>query len=346
MSAPDAKPDSAPPVPQAGEVLTLDDVRKADFTGVTPLGVLGFPIKHSVSPQMHNAALKVLAETDPKFKTWRYYRIEVPPEKLKEALDLLAEKGFLGLNLTIPHKVLALEWVNVRNEMGTVAGAVNTLVRKGDVWSGFNTDGVGFAYVVSQAPLRAPLPRNYVVILGAGGAARAIAAVSVVVGCRGIFIGNRSKDRLDELLGQLQSVNEKVRPPDGRISIHGFDLNDAANQELPADSLIVNATSLGLKPDDPSPIDLSIFSVNAKVFDTTYGKHRSNLLLQADALGMKSSGGLPMLVEQGHEALFIWIREYGKVAPNEDIRALLAMSAAAYDAIGMPPVHNLLNNTI
>jgi shikimate dehydrogenase len=324
----------APPIPKAGEVLTLDDVRAADFSSVTPLAVLGWPIKHSVSPQMHNAALAELAKTDPKFASWRYYRIEVPPERLKEALDLLAAKGFIGLNLTVPHKVMALEWVNVNDEMGYASGAVNTLFRKNGFWLGYNTDCVGFASAVNKT-LSEPIVGRDLIVLGAGGASRAICAISIVLGCRSLYIGNRSKDRLDDLLTQLAKVNQTRN--ERHIPISGFDISQPLAANLPKNALIINATKLGLNTDDPSPIDLSVFGKDALVFDTTYGKHRSALLKQADLLGIRASGGIPMLVEQGHMSLFkYWL---GNVPGQDNSRCLLAMENAAYKALVTPNPH-------
>jgi shikimate dehydrogenase len=317
--------DKAPPIPGPGEVLTLEDVAKADFTGVTPLGVLGYPIKHSVSPQMHNAALAVLAKTDPKFANWRYYRIEVPPERLKEALDLLAAKGFIGLNLTIPHKVLAMQWVKVADSVSAISGAVNTLLRNNGEWLGANTDGGGLANAVSQKPLSVNLYNSDVVLLGAGGAARAIAAICLAKRCKSLWIGNRSVARLDELMAQL-------READSGGVMHAFDLSHAAEADLPRNPLVINATSLGLKPDDPSPIDLSLFGPDTRVFDTTYGKHRSSLLLQAEELGIPAVNGTLMLVLQGAGSLGVWAKTQIGLPPSE----FWAMFNAAHDALGIP----------
>jgi shikimate dehydrogenase len=287
-------------VPQAGATLTLDEVAAADFSGVTPLAVLGWPIRHSVSPQMHNAALAELAKADARFASWRYYRVEVPPEKLKEALDLLAAKGFLGLNLTIPHKVIALEHVRVADMLGLSAGAVNTLLRKDGQWMGYNTDGTGIKAALASQPFGIRhLDEVDVVLLGAGGAARAIAAICLASACKSLWIGNRSLERLDELLEQMKSFA-------GRGILHGFDIAMAEEAGLPRKALVINATSLGLKPEDASPINLSLFDAGTMVFDTTYGRHKCALLQQAESLGMAASDGLPMLVQQGLGALDEW----------------------------------------
>ncbi|MFA5256696.1 MAG: shikimate dehydrogenase, partial [Opitutales bacterium] len=285
--------------PDAGATLTMDEVRRADFSGITPLAVLGWPIRHSVSPQMHNAALAVMAKDDPRFDSWRYYRVEVPPDQLEEALTLLAAKGFRGLNLTIPHKVEALRYAAKVHPMAMLSGAVNTLKLQDGVWTGFNTDGTGLELAVRGEPLNDLLHDRDVVMLGAGGAARAIGAICLMSHCRSLWIGNRSADRLAELVDKLRHVDK-----DGRM--RSFDLTQAATAGLPKDALIINATSLGLKSTDPSPIHLSIFTDKAAVFDTTYGRHASALLMEAATRHIRASNGLPMLVWQGAAALRIW----------------------------------------
>ncbi|HNX04776.1 MAG TPA: shikimate dehydrogenase [Opitutales bacterium] len=310
-------------------MLTLDQVRAADFSGVTPLAVLGYPIKHSVSPQMHNAALAVLARSDPKFSNWRYYRIEVPPERLKEALDLLAAKGFLGLNLTIPHKVEVLEFLKSKHSSSNVYGSANTLAFSPDGWEGYNTDGVGFVEAVLSPPISFFSRSDDVVLVGAGGAARAVGAELLRNDSRP-YICNRGLVRLNEVVRVLS-----VSFP--RADIHKFDLAHPPS-DLPRAPLVVNVTSLGLKADDPSPIDLSLFGPGTRVFDTTYGRHRSALLKQADALGFPASNGLPMLVHQGARSLSLWIAEFKDkgLPPN----AAAAMFVAAYSALGITPPHN------
>ena len=324
MDNPDLRKSPVTAAPDAGATLTLDEARNADFSGVTPLAVLGWPIGHSVSPQMQNAALAELAKRDATFASWRYYRIEVPPEKLKEALDLLAAKGFAGLNLTIPHKVLALDFVRVADMLALSAGAVNTLSRRENAWVGRNTDGTGIKAALTEAPfgLR-DLENTDIVLLGAGGAARAIAAICLASACKSLWIGNRSIERLDELLDQMRGFAAKG-------VLHGFDLAGAEETPLPRKALVINATSLGLKPEDAAPVDLSLFETGTMVFDATYGRHKSALLKQAETRGFPASNGLPMLVHQGIGALDDWTD--GRAGRNPTVTKL--MFKAAGEALG------------
>ena len=123
------------PALPADPILTLDDLPGWSFRG-TALAVLGQPIAHSVSPAMHNAALAELARTQPRFADWRYFRFEVPPARLAEALPRLHAAGFHGLNLTVPHKVLAFDLVPEKDPAAAAVGAINTLGRTAAGWRG------------------------------------------------------------------------------------------------------------------------------------------------------------------------------------------------------------------
>src|SRR4051812_17797164 len=125
-------------------VFTFSDLERWSFSG-TALAVLGHPIKHSVSPLMHNAALAEMAARDPRFASWKYFRFDIPPEDLAPALKLFYTKKFLGLNLTVPHKILAFSQVPQIDPAARPIQAVNTLRWEEAGWRGFNTDGYGLA---------------------------------------------------------------------------------------------------------------------------------------------------------------------------------------------------------
>lgn len=145
---------------------TLQDLHELDFPG-TPLAVLGYPVKHSVSPAMHNAAIAVLQEQASRFRDWQYYRFEIEPERLAEALPLFHRKNFLGLNLTVPHKIIAMDLVQGVSADGQRIGAVNTLVWDELGYDGFNTDGYGIKTGL-QVDLAVELPGAHVMLLGSG----------------------------------------------------------------------------------------------------------------------------------------------------------------------------------
>ena len=154
-------------------VFTLADLAAWSRPG-TSLAVLGHPIKHSISPPMHNAALAELARAHPRFTDWQYVRFEIHPADLPRALDLLHAKQFRGVNLTVPHKIIAFDRVAEIDPAARPVGAVNTLRWTERGWHGFNTDGYGLAAAVRET-LDLDLTGAPIVLLGAGGAARGAA---------------------------------------------------------------------------------------------------------------------------------------------------------------------------
>ncbi|MCF3651239.1 shikimate dehydrogenase [Synoicihabitans lomoniglobus] len=269
-------------------VLTLADLDTWSFKG-TALAVLGHPIKHSISPPMHNAALAEMANSDDRFTTWRYFRFDVPPADLSLALDRLHAAGFHGLNLTVPHKVLAFDTIAQVDPTAQPIGAVNTLQRTAAGWHGYNTDGYGLATAV-QETLGIQLFDTPIVLLGAGGAARGAAVECLAQGCASLHIVNRTTANREALLSQLA-------PLAGGIPLQG---------EIPAEALVINATSAGLKPDDPLPVDLTTLPRPVGVFDMIYNPAETPLLTAAKTHAIPTANGLAMLVHQGARSLEIW----------------------------------------
>lgn len=278
------------------EVLTLEDLKTWNREGVS-LAVLGHPIKHSVSPAMHNAALADMARAQPAFAAWKYFRFDVPPEQLAEALSRLHAAGFHGLNLTVPHKVLAVDLVTEIDPSAQAIGAVNTLRRTATGWRGFNTDGYGLAAALREE-LGVSLAGANVVLLGAGGAARGAAVECLQQKCATLWIANRTRANLDALLTAL-------RPLAGAIPLHGFDPAEPPAAIL-SGAVVINATSAGLKRGEPAPIALRRLPAGAKVYDMIYNPPQTSLLRDAAALGLPHANGLSMLVHQGARALEIW----------------------------------------
>ena len=292
---------------------TLADLRAWSRTG-TWLAVVGHPIKHSLSPTMHNAALAQLAASDPRLADWRYTRFDIDPSDLPEALTLFREKRFRGLNLTVPHKVIAFDRVTDIDSAARPIGAINTLLLTDAGWCGFNTDSFGVATAL-HADLGVTLPGADVVLLGAGGAARGAAVEFLRQGVASLWIANRTRANLATLLAEL-------RPLAGAIALHGFSPMEIP-ADLPAGSVIVNATSAGLRADDPSPIPLASLPRPRAVFDMIYNPPRTPLLVDADRLGIRNSNGLAMLVHQGARALGLWT---GALVPDK-VMHLAALAA-------------------
>jgi shikimate dehydrogenase len=286
----------------ADPVLTLAELETWTFPG-TALAVLGHPIKHSISPAMHNAALAELARTDKKFANWKYFRFDVPPEDLPRALELLRAKKFRGLNLTVPHKVIAFDLIASGQIPGVIdsaaqpIGAVNTLLATEKGWQGFSTDGHGLATGIRE-DLGLAIANSDIILLGAGGAARSAAVECLQRGCRSLWIANRTLANLDALLKALEPVASN-------IPVHGFDPQDPP-AELPTSAIVINATSAGLRASDAPPANLVQFPKPTGVYDMIYNPPQTKLLVQAETLGISNSNGLSMLIHQGARALSHW----------------------------------------
>jgi shikimate dehydrogenase len=301
--------------PPADTVLTLDHLSRWSFAG-TALAVLGHPIAHSLSPVIHRAALAELGRARGDYRSWDYFRFDVPPEQLREALDRLRARAFRGLNLTVPHKVLARDLIREIAPDAADYGAVNTLVNTPDGWRGTNTDGYGLAAAVREE-LGIDLAGTVVVLLGAGGGARGAAVECLRRGCAALWIANRTRAHLETLLAQL-------RPLAGPVPLQGFD-PASPPAGLPPGALVVNATSVGLHPDDPAPIDLARLPLPAGVYDMIYRPSTTALLRQGAALGVRQANGLAMLVHQGAKSLEIWTG----VPPERTVPAMMRAARAA-----------------
>ena len=281
--------------------LLIDDVVPLPDNHVG-LAVLGSPIEHSISPQIHSSALRELSITHPRFVNWSYTKIQVESSDLPLALPHLARCGYLGLNLTIPHKVDVLPLLESVDQEARNIGAVNTLFYDCEKWNGFNSDGYGLEKALNHT-LGISLGSAKVLILGAGGAARAAAAQALSLQCNQIWMGNRSLSRLKILEKKLGET---------------FDLSGFSTFELSKipvelssveDLIIINATSLGLNQCDVLPISLSDFHSTTRVYDMIYNPPQTRLLAEAVNLDMPCENGLSMLVHQAARSLSIWTKQ-------------------------------------
>ncbi|MDO8543792.1 MAG: shikimate dehydrogenase [Opitutaceae bacterium] len=298
-------------------VHTLADLEAWSRPG-TSLAVLGHPIKHSISPAMHNAALAEAAKSDPRFADWRYFRFDVPPDDLPRALEVLHAQQFRGVNLTVPHKVLAFDRVAEMDAAARPVGAVNTLRWQKSGWHGFNTDGYGLVSAVREC-LDLELGDAHIVLLGAGGAARGAAVECLQRKCRSLWLGNRTRENLKPLFNLLWPIAHGV-------PLHGF-VPASVPADLPADALVINATSAGLHDTDHPPIDLALLPRPAAVFDMIYNPPETRLLRQAAFLALPHANGRSMLVHQGALALEIWSGLDAKLTAPTMARAAAAALA-------------------
>jgi len=279
------------------------------------LGVIGDPVAHSASPPMHNAALQA-CKIDA-----AYCRLHILPGELSAALRLLPEKGFIGINCTIPHKAAVLAAVDEVDDHALRAGGVNTVrVGPGGKLQGFSTDGLGLERAILDQ-FGVELRDLRVLVLGAGGGAgHAVARHCAATRVRHLALANRTVEKLHAMQEAIAAVY-----PRESLSVHPW--TDAAlAKALEGSDLVVNCSSLGMKPDDPSPISASLLRPRHYVYDTIYTSARTPLMRAADEAGARSANGLDMLLHQGAISFEMWFQ---REAPLEIMRAALVKFAAA-----------------
>jgi len=274
--------------------------------------VIGWPISHSRSPTMHGYWLE------------RYgidgvmVPLAVAPADLDLALKALARMGFVGANVTLPHKAACLGLVDEAEAAARAIGAVNTIVvGKDHRLLGSNTDGLGFI-----AHLRASVPAwradaGPVVVLGAGGAARAVVYALLDAGVRQIRLLNRTAAKATRLAGDFRPLAKAVIEP------LPWDMRQAA---LDGAGLLVNATSLGMEGQPPLDLALERLAPSAAVADIVYAPLKTDLLRSAEARGHVIVDGLGMLIEQARPGFRAWFGREPEV--TADLRARLAADIA------------------
>ncbi len=291
-------------------VYTLADLRnwREATTDAKPplrLAVIGDPVAHSKSPQMHNPALAAVGIDA------AYTRLHILPGEVEECLRLLPKAGFIGINCTIPHKGAVLAAVDSADETARRAGGVNTVIVQPDgSIAGASTDGGGFSRAVAES-LGVALKDLRVLILGAGGGAgRAVAIQCASEGCTTLTLANRTLEKLPPLAADIAAFYPKER-----IALASD--SDLASGLESAD-LVVNCTAVGMKADDLSPVSAMLLKSRHLVYDTIYVGHRTPLLRAADEAGARGANGLAMLLHQGALSFERW---FSRPAPLDVMRA-------------------------
>ena len=261
---------------------------------------LGHPVAENPTGVMQEAAFQALG------LNWRYLTIEVPPDKLKDAILGVRSFGMQGINLTIPHKVAVLQHLDEIAPDAALIGAVNTVRRAGDKLIGENTDGKGFLRGLRERGGADPMSKR-VVVLGAGGAARAIVAELALAGAADVLVVNRSRKRGEEMVADLSART--------RASIRFHPWTDIFQMPAGTD-ILVNATSIGLYPDVDSmpPVDFHSARPEVLVCDVVFNPPETPFLRTARERGLKTVDGLAMLVYQGVIGFELWT---GRTPPLE-----------------------------
>lgn len=277
-------------------VLQACDIKKLKLAR-NPLAVFGKPIAHSQSPKMQNAALEFLSKGNVDFANWQYYKFEVAPDALCKVLPDFFAANFRGINLTIPHKQVIFDCAKTCaiefDDFSKMAGACNTLIHLKSGWRGTNTDGFGLARAILNFSKRSFKGAD-VAILGAGGAARAAAFKAFLDGAKSVRICNRTSARLEELLAAL-----------GKFGFSGTPF--FKESEILPNSIIINATSVGLRAIDAPVLDFSKVEKNCVFFDMPYiSSDETKSVKSARAAGLAAASGLAMLAWQGALSLSYW----------------------------------------
>jgi shikimate dehydrogenase len=266
-------------------------------------GVFGYPVDENPSILMEEAAFKAMN------LNWRYITMLVKPADLAAAFAALRALHFAGVNLTIPHKVEALKYMDELSEKAKLIGAVNTVVNRDGRLCGENTDGAGFVQSIQKQDVR--LKGTSIVVLGAGGASRAICVECALAGAGRLTIFNRTPGKAGEIASVVNKNTAcEARPAEWQGTAH-----------IPSCSILINATSIGLYPDTACP-DIYYEDIRSPMIvqDIIPNPAETEFLRRAKARGAKTCDGLSMLVEQGAIGFKLWT---GQDAPT----------AAMYEAL-------------
>lgn len=273
------------------------------------VGLIGHPVAHSRSPDMHNAAFQHLG------LPYVYLAYDIPTENLSQAIRGMKALGFLGWNVTVPHKVNIIDYLDDLDVGAREIGAVNTVVRRNRKWIGYNTDGLGYLQSLKEEA-DVDLKGKTVVMLGAGGAARAVGYTLATSDIGKLVIANRTMSRAEQLAEHLSRWTKiDVQPIQ--------DLRRAIREA----SLVVNTTSVGMIPDtDKMPIDPEWLHSDLVVSDLIYAPRQTALLQAASSIGARTHNGLGMLVHQAALAFELWLKVK---APVSLMRSVLDQSLSS-----------------
>lgn len=255
------------------------------------LGVIGHPVGHSLSPAMHNAAINALG------LDYVYVPFDVPPASLREAIEGIRALGIAGANVTIPHKEAVIPFLDEIDENAGECGSVNTITNVDGRLIGSNTDGPGFMRSLIEAGF-APEGRK-AVVLGAGGAGRAVTFALVKAGVR-VTLTMASQARIERLVGDVQDrfgVGSVVGEPDAsRIGDYLSDVD-----------LLVNSTPVGMHPNEgQSPVPKEFLRHDILIYDLVYNPLKTGLIHEAEEAGARTISGVKMLVYQGAISFKSW----------------------------------------
>lgn len=303
---------------EAKQVYTLSDLKDWESASSgeekpARLAVIGDPVEHSRSPQMHNPALEA-AGID-----CSYVRVHVLPEELDEALSLMADAKFIGTNVTIPHKGGVHDAVDNMTEVARRIGAVNTVAFDDGKMVGHNTDAPGLKRAIREQ-FSMDLDDLQVMIIGAGGGAGKAASVQCAMDhCERLVLVNRTVEKAEALAGELSELMsdpDRLEGPADRLVAIPWE-ERAMERELEHIDLIINATSVGMNRTDPEVIAQRLLEPHHLIYDMVYSPARTRLIADAEAAGARAVNGLGMLLWQGALSFEFW---FNREAPVDAMR--------------------------
>jgi shikimate dehydrogenase len=261
------------------------------ITGKTNIvGLIGHPVEHSMSPAMHNAAFEYM-DLD-----YVYVPFNVSPDNLEDAINGARSMGIKGLNVTIPHKIRVMNYLDEIDQTAGLIGAVNTIHFHKNEIKGYNTDGVGAVRALEAVT---PVKDKKVVMIGAGGAARAVAFQLILSGIESLTLINRTVDKAKLLKNEIETRIES------NVSYGGFDI---LKEEVARTDILIDTTPVGMYPhiDDKPVVSADLMHSKLVVNDLVYNPLQTNLLKEANKAGAVGISGLKMLIYQGVESFKIW----------------------------------------
>ena len=261
----------------------------------TALGIIGYPIGHSMSPVFQQAALDACGVDA------QYVAYQVAPDEVEEFVNGLRPPGIMGINVTVPHKLAVMPFLDEIDDWATEAGAVNTIVNREGRLTGHNTDGYGFLRALREGAGFEPAGRR-TLILGAGGAARGVVLALAREGVGEFTIANRTHERAENLAELALNRGVTARA----IPLSGADLAEAAAHA----ELIVNCTTIGMThgpAEAESPLPGGAIPSTALVYDLVYNPLETPLIREAAQVGLATLGGIEMLVYQGAASFEMWL---------------------------------------
>ncbi|MBU4128597.1 shikimate dehydrogenase [bacterium] len=263
------------------------------------VGLIGYPIGHTLSPAMHNRAFEYLD------LNYLYLPFPVKESNLKEALRALPALSVVGVNVTLPYKERVLEYLDEVSEEAELTQAVNTILVKDSRLIGYNTDGKGFVTSLKKGAEFNPRDKK-VVIIGAGGASRAVSIGLAKEGVEKITL-------IDIVFNKAQDLASHIAKNISKVEVAAVK-EEGLGKEVREADILINATPLGMKPDDSLPIDPKLLHPNLLVYDLIYNPSKTKLLSEAERIGAKTLNGIGMLLYQGALTFTIWT---GREAPIE-----------------------------